>query len=170
MSQRSLLIVEDEIELQEVLKDLLSEVASQIEVANNGAEALLKCQSHQFDAVLTDINMPIKNGLDFLLELRAMGFDTPVVFLSGYGDKSKVTQALRLGAMDFLDKPFDDEIVLQTISKAIEFGKSLKDFNQIFSQMETHLDLPDEDIKKFKEAKKQIWMIRFESGFKKNTA
>jgi two-component system, LuxR family, response regulator FixJ len=170
MSQRSLLIVEDEVDLQEVLSDLLSEVAEHIEVANNGAEALIKCQAYQFDAVLTDINMPIKSGLDFLTELRAMGQDTPVVFLSGYGDKAKVTQALRLGALDFLDKPFDDDLVTHTITRAIEFGQSLKYFDQVFAQMESKLNLPAEDIQKFKEAKKQIWMIRFESEFKKKAA
>lgn len=170
MSQKSLLIVEDEIDLQEVLKDLLSEVADHIEVANNGAEALSKCQAHSFDAVLTDINMPIKNGLEFLSELRALGHDTPVVFLSGYGDKSKVTQALRLGALDFLDKPFEDELVIQTINRAIDFGKSLKDFDRVFAQMESNLNLPASEIQKFKEAKKQIWMIRFESEFKKKAA
>jgi two-component system response regulator FixJ len=110
--------------------------------------------------------MPRKTGLELLKDLRSFGFETPFVFLSGYGDKAKVTEALRLGALDFLDKPFDDQLVLSVMGRALEYGKSLREFDEFFRSIVSKINLPEDEIQKFREAKKQIWMIRFESDFK----
>lgn len=166
MTKPILLLVEDEKDLQEVLIDLLSALECEIKVANDGQEALEMCKAHRVTAILSDINMPRKNGLEFLKDLRAAGYETPIVFLSGYGDKAKVTEALRLGALDFLDKPFEEQLVLQVVTRALEYGKSLAEFDDFFHNIEQKMNLPNEEIQKIREAKKHIWMIRFESAYK----
>lgn len=168
MKKGTVLIVEDEIDLQDVIKDIMSDVAETVLIANNGQEAIEVCRNNKVDAVLSDINMPVKNGLDFLKDLRALGYETPVVFLSGYGDKAKVTQALRLGALDFLDKPFEDHIVIDVMKRAIEYGNSLSEFEDTFKKIEAQMPLPEGDRIKLKEAKKKIWILRFERMYKQN--
>jgi len=165
MKRPVLLLVEDEKDLQEVLVDLLSELECEIKVANDGQQALEICKTHKITAILSDINMPRKNGLEFLKDLRSAGYETPIVFLSGYGDKAKVSEALRLGALDFLDKPFEEDLVLKVVNRALEYGKSLFEFDEFFQNLVQKVNFPNEEIQKLREAKKQIWMIRFESDY-----
>lgn len=163
-----LLIVEDERDLQEVLVTLLEGLNCEIILANDGQEAIEICQSKVINAILSDINMPRKNGLDLIRELRRQGYETPVVFLSGYGDKEKVTEALRLGAIDFLDKPFQEDLLMNVVNRAINYGLSLEEFNKFFQSITLTANLPQAEIERFREAKKQIWMIRLESDLEAN--
>ncbi len=100
-------------------------LASQISHASNGKEALELTTKQTFDAILTDINMPIMNGIEFLKSLRANGNETPVVILTGHYDKELVIQALRLGAFEFLDKPWSEENLADVIGRALELGAEL---------------------------------------------
>lgn len=167
MSKPILLVVEDEADLREVLSDVLSVIDCDIRLARDGQEALEFCLANKVTAILSDINMPRKNGLEFLKDLRMAGHETPIVYLSGYGDKAKVTEALRLGALDFLDKPFEESAVIEVMKRALDYGKSLNDFDDFFLAVSTKMNLSEAEIQKFREAKKQIWMIRFESDYKR---
>lgn len=137
-SKRCLLIVDDEPELRELIKDLCKELTSNILVAPNGLKALEIIREGNVDAILSDINMPIMSGLQLLTELRAEGFQTPFVILSGFGDKQNTLQALRLGAADFIEKPFDDDQLLFILDTALEIGFAINqtesEIEQLFNQ------------------------------------
>ncbi len=157
----TLLIVEDESDLRSLLIEELAEIPNiQIEEAANGALALEKLKTTSITAILSDINMPELNGLEFLEAARKQGFDTPLVFLTGYGDKEKVIRALRLGAFDFLSKPYDRQLLLETVSRALNFGQQII---SIESELETLFDqsgLAKNQKEKFKSSQRALLRMR----------
>lgn len=126
MGQTKILIVDDEEDLREVLEYQLSSLGAKIVLAANGREAFQLIQSSRFDAILSDITMPEMTGLDLLARVRGAGFDMPFVILTGFGDKTKAVEALRLGAFDFLEKPWDQETLVSTMRIAVEYGEKLR--------------------------------------------
>lgn len=88
--------------------------------ATNGDEALSVVQSEAVSLVLMDLKMPVKDGMAVLRELRAAENDVPVVVLTAYGGVSSAIEATRLGANDYLTKPCDLEVVLETVEKTLE--------------------------------------------------
>ncbi|MFN7262566.1 MAG: response regulator, partial [Pseudobdellovibrionaceae bacterium] len=108
-----ILIVEDEVDLREILASLLEEHADQVLQAGDGVEALEIIKNNRVHAILTDINMPKKTGLQFLAEIRKAGIEIPVVIMSGYGDRVNTIEALRLGALDFFDKPVRETVLVE---------------------------------------------------------
>jgi CheY-like chemotaxis protein len=134
-----LLIVDDEEELREILVEQLRGLTVQaegltynldIQTATDGAQALEQFRSIGFDALLTDINMPEMNGLELLGALRGQGSDIPSIVLTGFGDKDKAAEALRLGCFAFLDKPWKAQILRKTVTAALESGFKLRPLNR----------------------------------------
>jgi len=156
-----LLIVDDESGIVEVLKKILNEKAGEIETASNGAEALDKIKARGFDAVLSDIHMPVMDGLELLARVRALQVQTPFVFLSGYGDQEKTRRALRLGATDFLDKPFDPQVLIDVVGKALELGLSMRAVETELESLYSSADLPEETKAKLRKMKQAILMMRY---------
>ena len=77
-----------------------------VETAGNGAEAIVKLQASPFDIVITDMNMPEGTGLDVLRAAKAVSSDTEVIIVTAYGTIDTAVEAMRLGAYDFVTKPF----------------------------------------------------------------
>src|SRR4051812_42080604 len=115
----SILLVDDEKDITHVLTLILNKYVADIQVAHNGVDALKKIKNGSFDAVLSDIKMPQMSGLQLLAEVRALGIEVPFLILTGFGDKEKIREALRLGATDFIDKPFDPISIVKVITRAI---------------------------------------------------
>lgn len=104
---KTILIVEDENGLRECLKEILENDHWVVHEAKNGCEGIEFLANHKVDLVLTDIDMPLKNGLEMLKEFRKTNYNTPVVVMSGkvlIDEKSIIA----LGACIFLQKPFVD--------------------------------------------------------------
>ncbi len=123
---QKILIVDDEPDLREVLQSMLRVITPQIITAGSGHEALDILSKTPVDAILSDISIPKMNGLEFLGHIRSGGSDVPFVVLSGYGDRDNLVQALRLGAFDFVDKPFDRSSLLKIMSCAADLGEALR--------------------------------------------
>lgn len=117
-----LLIIDDESELREVLAALLEDFTSEIHQASNGLEGIDLLKTHTFDAVLSDEKMPKKSGLEVLKWMRENGIQIPFVIHTGYGQKEMVLEAQRLGAYAFIDKPWDENILINTVKKALLSG------------------------------------------------
>lgn len=122
VTSANLLIVDDEADLREVLSATLGDAFPNYTLAKDGQEAFELLKSSKFHAVLSDINMPRMTGLELLREVRAMGLTTPFVILTAYGDKQKAVDALKLGAFDFLDKPWNNENLFDIVGRALELG------------------------------------------------
>jgi two-component system chemotaxis response regulator CheY len=87
--------------------------------AGNGEEAIERYESESPDLVLLDITMPVKDGLAALQEIREKDHGAKVVMCSAMGQESLVIEAIKLGALDFIVKPFKPERLLQTVKNIL---------------------------------------------------
>ena len=116
-----ILIVEDEASIRRVLGSILSEEdkSYQVEEATNGQEAMDMIQKTDYDLVLCDIKMPKKDGLEVLLEAKALKPALRMVMISGHGDLETAVQAMKMGAFDYIAKPPDLNRLLTTVRNAL---------------------------------------------------
>ncbi len=116
---KSCLIVDDSKVVRMVARKILEGLDFQIEEAEDGQKALDACQRSMPDAVLLDWNMPVKNGIEFLKDLRGMaGGDRPmVVFCTTENDVAHIQEAIGAGANEYIMKPFDSEIIQSKFSQ-----------------------------------------------------
>src|ERR1700741_575839 len=114
-----ILIVDDEVEITEILADLLSEEYNCLR-AGSAEEALTRLQESEFQLVISDITMPGMSGLDMIPHVKEIAPDTVVVMISGMQTVESAIGALRLGAFDYLMKPFDLRQVEAVVKRALE--------------------------------------------------
>jgi putative nucleotidyltransferase with HDIG domain len=114
-----ILIVDDEVEITEILADLLSEEYECIR-AGSAEEALTRLPESEFQLVISDITMPGMSGLDMIPHVKEVAPDTVVVMISGMQTVESAIGALRLGAFDYLMKPFDLRQVEAVVKRALE--------------------------------------------------
>ena len=167
----TLLIAEDEVDIRDLLVELLAPVAAEILVARDGKEALQLVRSLRIDAVLSDIKMPIMTGLQFLAEVRGSFDQTPVIILTGQGDSATIQEALRLDATDFVEKPCDNKILIESVRKAIAYGSAMRDFEAELDQLYAQSALPADQIVRMKRTKRTVMGMKVGfSSYIKRTA
>jgi two-component system chemotaxis response regulator CheY len=107
------LVVDDSMVIRKVAARILEDFGFEIAEAADGMQALEECRSAMPDLIILDWNMPVMNGLEFLLELRrSEGGEGPkVVFCTTENDVDHITQAIDAGANEYIMKPFDREIL-----------------------------------------------------------
>ena len=110
---KSCLIVDDSKVVRMVARKILEGLNFEIDEAEDGQKAIEACERSMPDAVLLDWNMPVKSGIEFLVDLRAMkDVEQPVVvFCTTENDMSHIQQAIQAGANEYIMKPFDSEII-----------------------------------------------------------
>jgi two-component system nitrogen regulation response regulator NtrX len=124
MSLAKVLVVDDEQDIRETLKEILGEEGYEVEVAANAKEARAARAREEPDLVLLDIWMPDTDGISLLREWsEANLLRFPVVMLSGHGTVETAVEATRLGAFDFVEKPLSLAKLLRTVEKALEASK-----------------------------------------------
>jgi two-component system, LuxR family, response regulator FixJ len=113
-------IVDDDDALRESLAFLLG--TARINVATHAsASAFMEAiPGAKLSCVITDVRMPGMSGVDLLKRLREMKIEVPVIVITGHGDVPLAVEAMKVGAIDFLEKPFDDEVLLASVKAAIE--------------------------------------------------
>ena len=116
----SVFIVDDSRTMRKMLAGALTEAGFEIAGnAGNGIEALEQLKTIKPDLITLDITMPEMDGLDALRFIKKDNPDQKVLMVSAAGQKEKVLEALKLGALDFIQKPFEPEQVIKTIQKAL---------------------------------------------------
>jgi DNA-binding NtrC family response regulator len=115
----AILIVDDDDAVRDVLYELFSE-EHMCHAAATAEQALAYLGEQTYDAVITDISMPGLSGLELLGHLRREQPDTPVIVVSGIGDRDHAAGLMRLGAFDFILKPFALEAVEESVARALE--------------------------------------------------
>jgi DNA-binding NtrC family response regulator len=121
------LIVDDDATIRDTLYELLSEDYV-CQTAETAEKAFARLDADKYDVVLTDISMPGLSGLELLGHVRQKFPDTPVIIISGIGDQEHAQGLIRLGAFDFLLKPFSLDVVEKSVTRAIEYrARLLKD-------------------------------------------
>src|SRR5579864_612493 len=113
-------IIDDDEAMQDSLRDLM-EAAGLVARCFGSAEEFLESGLHrQATCLITDILMPKMSGLELQTALRDAESDIPIIFITAYGDAKTRIQAMREGAVEFLAKPFDHQLLLKTVRAALD--------------------------------------------------
>ena len=134
-----ILVVDDDDTIRDTLYELLSEEYL-CQTAETAEKAFARLEADSYDVVLTDISMPGLSGLELLGHIRQKFPNTPVIMISGIGDQDHAQGLIKLGAFDFLLKPFSLDVVEKSVQRAVEYNKRLK-------QGDVKIPDPDEDKK-----------------------
>ncbi len=119
-SNQRLLVVDDDATLRASLAALFQQKGYPVEQAASADEALERTREAEFDAVLSDIEMPGTTGIEMVGELRRIRPETPVVLMTAFGSLDSAVEAMRAGAFDSITKPFEPDAVLLTVERALE--------------------------------------------------
>jgi DNA-binding NtrC family response regulator len=125
-----ILVVEDEEHLLDFMCSFLKMKGFRVIGALNSDAALEILKHNVPPLIVSDISMPGKNGLEFLNDVRAQGMSCAVVMLTAHDDMAKITEAMRLGALDYMLKPLDPESFLESVPIWIEIGMRLQKLSQ----------------------------------------
>jgi DNA-binding NtrC family response regulator len=118
-SQGSILIIDDEAEIRESLQTLLEFEGYDVEAAVNGEDGLSKLGERAFDLVLLDLALPDRNGIEILPEIRSLYSQVSVIMITAYGTVEDAVRAMQFGAVNFLQKPWDNEKLLADVRAAV---------------------------------------------------
>jgi DNA-binding NtrC family response regulator len=122
-SQVHVLVVDDERNIRKNLGMVLEVEGYKVDTAGNGDDALQRVREGHHDIAFVDIQMPKMDGLELLRHLRSLRPKLPVVMLTAYGTVSRAVEAMKLGAVDFIEKPFDPKSIKLLCHEVLERQK-----------------------------------------------
>jgi DNA-binding NtrC family response regulator len=120
MARKSILVVDDEKAQREILEIILAEEGYDVTTAASGEAALKFAKDRRFDLALTDLKMTGMDGIELLQQLLAFDSSIIVILLTAHGSIESAKEALRRGAFDYLEKPYDKAALLETINRALD--------------------------------------------------
>ncbi|HYH97532.1 sigma-54-dependent transcriptional regulator, partial [Hyalangium sp.] len=115
-----ILIVDDERDIRQLLREMLSLEGHEVTEAVNGADALAKLRDASFDLVVTDVRMPSLSGMELLRRVREVSPSTEVIVATAYAELDTAIECMRAGAFDLLRKPFNLQELFTCVSRALE--------------------------------------------------
>ncbi len=130
-----LLIADDDKNLRKVLQNELSDEGFAVHEAENGGKTIALLEKEEYDVLLLDLNMPGSNGMDVLKRLKGGDMPTEVIILTAHATVSNAVEAMKIGAYDYLTKPFQMEELVTVIEKAYEKKKLLNENLLLRSQL-----------------------------------
>jgi len=134
MTPRSIVVADDEPNMRRVLEIALKKLGHQVALAGNGEEAAELVRAGGVDLLITDLRMPVMDGLQLLAHLREHEFDLPVIVITAHGTIETAVAAMKHGAADYLLRPFDLESLELAVARALEGAEASR--RQRFLQAE----------------------------------
>ncbi len=120
MQKQSILIVDDELSMREFLTIMLTKEGYSVDTAQNGDLAIRMIKKNSYQLVITDVKMPKKTGLDVLKTVKENSPDTIVIMITAYSSIDSAIEAMKLGAYDYIPKPFKIDDIKIVVKKALE--------------------------------------------------
>ena len=117
------MIVDDDAPTRRVLELLAGRMGLEAQGFASPVEALERLRTERFAVVLTDLRMPEMSGIEFMRALRELDPDVPVIVLTAYGTVEAAVEAMKLGALDFVSKPLDADVVEALVGRALEHAR-----------------------------------------------
>jgi DNA-binding response OmpR family regulator len=117
---RHILVMEDDLSVAKGLEMVLTEEGYDVSLAGTGSLALEAFKQKRYDLLVADLRLPDMNGMEVIKKVKAEKPDTEVVVITGYGTASTAVEAMKLGAHDFLPKPFTEEQIKAAIGEALK--------------------------------------------------
>jgi two-component system response regulator AtoC len=133
MIPKRILIIDDEESFRHMLSVILIKEGYEVEASSNGEEGLQKAAASPFDQILCDIRMPHMDGLEFLRKIKKTGVEAAIIMMSAYGTVDTAIEAMKLGAYDYISKPFKPDEIILTLRKAEE-REQLRRENQLLKK------------------------------------
>ncbi len=113
-------VVDDDVSVRESLESLIRDDSWEPETYASAQEFLARPRAFVPSCLVLDISLPGVNGLDLQKRIAVERTDMPIIFITGHGDVPKTVQAMKAGAVEFLTKPFNDDVLLNAIRQALE--------------------------------------------------
>jgi len=155
MSTNRILLIDDEENFRHMLSVILKKRGYDVDTANNGSDGLKKADTGSYDTVLCDIRMPEMDGLEFLKEAQKAGCEATIIMMSAYGTLDTAIEAMKLGAYDYISKPFKPDEIVLTLKKAEERERLRRE--NLFLKREVQKEYSFENIISKNERMKQIF-------------
>jgi Response regulator len=115
-------VIDDDEAARDSLEFLLRSAKIDVRTYDSAKGFLQNVSSIKAGCIITDVRMPDLSGIDLLRKLREMDFAIPVIVITGHGDVPLAVEAMRIGAMDFLEKPYDDDALIASVRSALGRG------------------------------------------------
>jgi len=142
MPNGSILVIDDEAEIREGLELLLTSEGYSVSLAETGESGLARLEQEPYDLLLLDVNLPDRNGLDLLRDIRQHDAHLPIVLITAYGSIDMARQAFKSGAQDYITKPWSNDELLAQVALAVE-GRRLREENvQLKRALKQRYDFP----------------------------
>lgn len=155
MTTNRILLIDDEENFRHMLSVILKKRGYDVETASSGTEGLKKIDTAAFDTVLCDIRMPQMDGLEFLKEAQRAGCESTIIMMSAYGTLDTAIEAMKLGAYDYISKPFKPDEIILTLRKAEERERLRRE--NLFLKREVQKEYSFENIISKNERMRQIF-------------
>jgi len=133
-------LVDDEADIRDAVSFLLGTAGFEVRTFASPAELLEQITPAHRGCLILDVRLPGMDGLELQARLREEGVTMPIVFISGHGDIPMAVRAVNAGAMDFLEKPFDDEALLERVEQALAQDREQAAHAEAVAQIERRLE------------------------------
>ena len=151
-----ILIVDDKPELCAILEQFMETWNYKAESINNPLDVEETIDRIFFNVALLDIKMPGKSGIDLIPSIRERSPDTKIIIMTGYAEKETIIKALRLGAFDFLEKPFDKDFLFHTLTRCLKTQRTELEFRQAYEELKKKREELLFQEARLKEANRQL--------------
>ena len=138
---RTILLADDDENLRRVLEFQLGETGYKVVTAVDGKEALTIFEQSEVDCIVTDLRMPKLSGLELLEKIKAKNGEVPVIVTTAFGEVETAVSAMKLGAFDYVNKPFNRDEILLTIERALNFSETRNENLQLRALVEREFQL-----------------------------
>lgn len=158
-----ILIIDDEKDMQSVLACLVKSEGYEAVVAGNGNTALKEISTHSPDLILLDIRLPGIDGMTLLKRIREIDRNIIIIMITGHGDIKDAVRAMKLGAFDYITKPFNNEDIIAAIKNALQAKDTDYNSQSIF------LSLREKEVLNWLKKGKSNWDISNILGISRRT-
>jgi FixJ family two-component response regulator len=133
-------VIDDDVVMREALSSLFRSVDLQVRVFSSAPELLQGILADRPSCLVLDIRLPGVSGLEFQDELAKAGVHIPIIFMTGHGDITMTVKAMKAGAVDFLEKPFRHQEMLDAVALAIERDRKRRAHQKTLSELQARLE------------------------------